>query len=67
MERIDYTREHDLTVEEIKACPSFAHFTDEQAEEAVQTLKTFTKIVFDFHKNTAKNLENPFKNRILKT
>jgi len=52
---IDRTRQHDLTVEEIRACPTFAHFTDEQAREAIETLKLFVKIAYDFYKKDAKN------------
>lgn len=47
---IDYARNHDLTIEEIKACPLFAHFTDQQAQEVIETLKQFTKIAYDLYK-----------------
>ena len=46
----DITRKHDVTVEEVKAIPMFAHFTDEQAKEVIQTVKTFVKIVFECYK-----------------
>lgn len=52
---IDRTRYDDLTIKEIKSCPSFAHFTDEQANEVIETLKTFTKIVYDCYKKSGKN------------
>lgn len=52
---IDRTRNHDLTIEEIKACPTFAHFTDEQAQEVVETIKLFAKIAYDFYKKDAQN------------
>lgn len=52
---IDPTRQHDLTTEEIRACPSFAHFTDEQASEVVETLKLFAKIAYDFYKKDVEN------------
>jgi len=48
-EHIDRTRTHDLTIEEIRACPEFSDFTDEQAKEVVETIKTFAKIVFDYY------------------
>jgi hypothetical protein len=51
---IDYTRNHDLTVEEVKACPLFSHLTDQEAEQVIETLKLFTKIVYDFYKHKAK-------------
>ena len=47
---IDPTRTYDLTIEEVRACPEFADFTDEQAKEIIETLKIFTKIVFDYYK-----------------
>jgi hypothetical protein len=51
---IDYTRVHNLTIEEVKACPMFAHFTDAQAKEVTETLVLFTKIAFDCYKNSSK-------------
>jgi len=64
---IDYARTHDLTIEEVKACPSFAHFTDSQALEVIETLKKFTKIAYDYYKNPNISLENCTENRILKS
>jgi len=43
----DINRQHDITIKEVKACPMFAHFTDEQAMEVINTLKQFTLIVYD--------------------
>jgi len=53
---IDYARTHDLTIEEIKACPLFAHFTDNQAQEVIDTLKLFTKITYDIYKKEGKKV-----------
>jgi hypothetical protein len=50
---IDYARENDLTVKEVRDCPAFAHLTDEEAEEVIETLKLFTKIACDFYKKGA--------------
>jgi hypothetical protein len=44
---IDPKRKHDITIEEVRSCPMFAHFTDEQAMEVINTLKQFTLIVYD--------------------
>jgi hypothetical protein len=52
---IDRARHHDLTVEEVRACPTFAHFTDEQAQEVIETFKLFAKIAYDSYKKDAKN------------
>ena len=59
---IDYGRIHDLTIEEVKACPIFQHFTDSEAQEIVETLKLFTKIAYDFHKKAQKNHGNNIEN-----
>lgn len=56
-EHIDRARTHDLTISEIQACPEFSDFTDEQAKEVVETLKIFTKIVFDFYQKIGKKIE----------
>jgi len=55
-QNIDFSRCHDLTIEEVKACPTFAHFTDEQAMELIETLKLFTKIAFDSYKKDGKKV-----------
>ena len=52
---IDYSRAHDLTIAEVRACPAFAHFTDEEIKEAIETLKAFSKIVFDYYKKSAQD------------
>lgn len=52
---IDYTRAHDLTVEEVRACPAFAHFSDEQVKEVIEAFKLFAKIAYDYYKNAADN------------
>jgi Uri superfamily endonuclease len=52
---IDYLRQHDLTVEEVKACAVFEHLTEEQAKEVIATLKTFTKIMYDYFKKENKS------------
>jgi hypothetical protein len=49
-EHIDYARRHDLTIEEVRACPIFAHMSDEEAREVIETLKALTKIAHDFYK-----------------
>lgn len=47
---INYQRLHDITIEEVKACSSFQHLTDREAEEVVAALKQFTKITYDYYK-----------------
>lgn len=43
----DRGRVHDLTIGEVRSCAAFAHFTDRQAQEVIDTLKRFTVIVFE--------------------
>ncbi len=42
----DHNRRHDLTIEEVRSCPWFATFTDEQIVEVIRTIKELTKIVY---------------------
>ena len=53
---IDYRRAHDVTIEEVKASPTFSHFTDQQALEVIETLKLLSKIAYDFYKKDEKFL-----------
>lgn len=50
VDKEDITRKHDLTAEELKSLPMFTHFTDEQAEDAIDTIKTFVDIAFNYYK-----------------
>jgi flagellar motor switch protein FliG len=52
----DYLRDHDLTIEEVKACAMFRHLSDAEAEEVIAALKTFTKIVYDYYKKEQQKL-----------
>jgi hypothetical protein len=49
-------RENDLTVEEIRTCKGFEHFTDEQAHEVIDVMKELTLMIFNFHR---RNLRKP--------
>jgi hypothetical protein len=48
-------RQHDLTIEEVKACPLFANLTDAEAREVIETLKKFTVIVYNFYQKKKEN------------
>jgi uncharacterized protein YfbU (UPF0304 family) len=50
------TRQHDLTIDEVKACKIFQNLTDEQALEVIDTLKKFTVIVYNFYVNNIEKL-----------
>jgi hypothetical protein len=44
------TREHDITIDEVKATEGLTHLTDEQAKEVISVIKTFSGIVYSLHK-----------------
>ncbi|HEY9002726.1 MAG TPA: hypothetical protein VIM89_15325 [Mucilaginibacter sp.] len=56
---MDITREHDITIGEVKSYAMFAHFTDEQAREVIDTLKQLSVIIFKYHQNKKKRALNP--------
>jgi hypothetical protein len=43
---IDPKRKYDVTIEEVRSCPWFTHFSDEQAVEVIRTIKELTKIAY---------------------
>lgn len=47
LKNIDHNRLHDITIEEVKACSMFSHFTDEEAQEVIVTIKRFSLIIYD--------------------
>lgn len=47
----NYSRKQDLTLKELKSCPVFARFSDDQALEIIATIKQFTVIVYNFWQN----------------
>lgn len=55
---IDYNRRHDLTVEEVKACPAFRDMTDQQALEVIDTIKQICRISLEYIDNQQNKLNN---------
>jgi hypothetical protein len=54
---LDPKRKHDLTVDEVRSCPWFAHFTDDQAQEVIRTFKELSIIAYDiYRRENQKNL-----------
>ena len=47
---IDWTRNSDITVEEVKATEGLKHLTDEQATEVVEFIKTYCMLIHNLHK-----------------
>lgn len=56
VDKEDIARKHDLTVEEVKSFPMFAHFTDEQAAEVVAAIKNFVEIALKCYKKEKESL-----------
>ena len=48
VDKANITRDHDLSAEELKSFAMFEQFTDEHAEEAINTIKTLLEIAFDW-------------------
>ncbi len=48
----EIVRQHDVTIEEVKSYPLFAHFSDEQAGEVVDVLKKLAVIILKYHEKT---------------
>lgn len=44
------TREHDITIDEVKATEGLTHLTDEQAMEVISVIKIYSGIVYSLHK-----------------
>lgn len=47
---IDWTRDQDITAEEVKATEGLTHLTDEQAAEVVEFIKTYCMLIQNLHK-----------------
>lgn len=43
-------REHDVTIDEVKAIESFKHLSDEQLLEIINVIKTFSGIIYSLYK-----------------
>lgn len=44
------TREHDITIDEVRATEGLTQLTDEQAMEVISVIKTFSGIIYSLHK-----------------
>nr|WP_121270959.1 hypothetical protein [Pedobacter schmidteae] len=55
----DLVRMHDITIEEVKAVPVFSGFSNEEAQEVVDTFKLLANIILKYHeKSEANTLKN---------
>jgi hypothetical protein len=53
----------DLAIEDIKSCDLFQHFTDEQAQQVIDTIRTYTEIIYSCYQEgrLTKKSDNPAK------
>jgi len=57
MTKIQRTRKHDITIDEVKSLPMFVHLSDEDATEVIRTVKIFVEIVLDYYKKQESSLD----------
>lgn len=48
----DSTRQHDLTIVEVKSFPMFAHFSDQEAREVISTIKKIAELAVKSYEKT---------------
>ena len=62
-ENIDWTRDQDITAEEVKATEGFTHLTDEQAVEVVEFIKTYCMLIQNLHKKQVEDEQKENENQ----
>ena len=53
-EKIDWTKDSEITVEDVKNTEGLTHLTDEQANEVVDFIKTYCNLMYNLHKQQVK-------------
>ena len=62
-------RTHDITPEEVRQFDRFKDYTDEQVHELIETIKTYTRFVYNVHSKQKKGgriIALPIENKKLK-
>jgi hypothetical protein len=57
-ENIDWTRDSDITIEEVKTTEGLTHLTDEQAAEVVDFIKTYSMLTHSLYKKQIEDEQN---------
>jgi uncharacterized protein YgfB (UPF0149 family) len=57
-ENIDWTRDSDITIEEVKTTEGLTHLTDEQATEVVEFVKTYSMLMHNLYKKQIEDEQN---------
>lgn len=62
-ENIDWIRDSEITVEEVKNTKGLTHLTDEQANEVVDFIKTYCNLMYNLHKQQVEKQEQKNENQ----
>jgi S-adenosylmethionine hydrolase len=62
-ENIDWTRDSEITVEEVKNTEGLTHLTDEQANEVVDFIKTYCNLMYNLHKQQVEEQQQKNENQ----
>lgn len=61
IKNIDWTRDSDITIEEVKATEGLTHLTNEQAAELVDFIKTYAMLMHNLYKKQIEDEQNENK------
>lgn len=62
-ENIDWTRDSDITTEEVKTTEGLTHLTDEQATEVVEFIKTYSMLIHNLYKKQIEDEQKENENQ----
>jgi hypothetical protein len=62
-ENIDWTRDSDITIEEVKTTEGLTHLTDEQAAEVVEFIKTYSMLMHNLYKKQIEDEQKENENQ----
>lgn len=62
-ENIDWTRDSDITIEEVKTTEGLTHLTDEQAAEVVDFIKTYSMLIHNLYKKQIEDEQKENENQ----
>jgi hypothetical protein len=62
-ENIDWTRDSDITIEEVKTTEGLMHLTDEQAAEVVEFIKTYSMLMHNLYKKQIEDEQKENENQ----
>ncbi|MBL7909463.1 MAG: hypothetical protein JNJ41_00240 [Bacteroidia bacterium] len=60
---IDWTRDSDITIKEVKSTEGLTHLTDEQASEVVEFIKTYSMLIHSLYKKQIEDEQKENENQ----